>query len=134
MIRRPPRSTLFPYTTLFRSGYAQQPSMYLPVIATGIITNNVQVAFLGFAFGITAGIGTVLLLVFNGLYFGAVLGLFANYGLAGWLLTFVAGHGVLRLSAIFIPGGAGLLVALALLLPGVLSRPESLVLPGRLAL
>src|SRR2546430_13605615 len=29
MIRRPPRSTLFPYTTLFRSGpeaYAQRPS------------------------------------------------------------------------------------------------------------
>src|SRR5690242_21309838 len=24
MIRRPPRSTLFPYTTLFRSGYVQQ--------------------------------------------------------------------------------------------------------------
>src|SRR5688572_31887191 len=25
MIRRPPRSTLFPYTTLFRSGYRRQP-------------------------------------------------------------------------------------------------------------
>src|SRR3712207_8993577 len=25
MIRRPPRSTLFPYTTLFRSQHAQQP-------------------------------------------------------------------------------------------------------------
>src|SRR5256885_6527457 len=25
MIRRPPRSTLFPYTTLFRSGYLGQP-------------------------------------------------------------------------------------------------------------
>src|SRR2546427_5835670 len=25
MIRRPPRSTLFPYTTLFRSGERQQP-------------------------------------------------------------------------------------------------------------
>src|SRR5256885_947435 len=25
MIRRPPRSTLFPYTTLFRSGYGQPP-------------------------------------------------------------------------------------------------------------
>src|SRR3989475_8932889 len=24
MIRRPPRSTLFPYTTLFRSGYAEK--------------------------------------------------------------------------------------------------------------
>src|SRR2546428_5520449 len=25
MIRRPPRSTLFPYTTLFRSGYCHMP-------------------------------------------------------------------------------------------------------------
>src|SRR3712207_8397496 len=25
MIRRPPRSTLFPYTTLFRSGYVKRP-------------------------------------------------------------------------------------------------------------
>lgn len=114
-------------------GYAQAPSMYLPFIASRIITNNVQVAFLGFAFGITAGIGTLLLLVFNGLYFGAVLGLFANYGLAGWLLTFVAGHGVLELTAIFIAGGAGLLVARALLAPGDLTRRDALVLAGRQA-
>jgi uncharacterized membrane protein SpoIIM required for sporulation/uncharacterized RDD family membrane protein YckC len=114
-------------------GYAQAPSMYLPVVASRIITNNVQVAFLGFAFGITAGIGTLLLLVFNGLFFGAVLGLFANYGLAGWLLTFVAGHGVLELSAIFIAGGAGLLVARALLAPGDLTRRDALVLAGRQA-
>src|SRR5437588_144902 len=114
-------------------GYAQAPSMYLPFIASRIITNNVQVAFLGFAFGITAGVGTLLLLVFNGLFFGAVLGLFANYGLAGWLLTFVAGHGVLELSAIFIAGGAGLLVARALLAPGDLTRRDALVLAGRQA-
>src|SRR2546430_1722749 len=73
-------------------GYAEAPSLYLPVVASRIITNNVQVAFFAFAFGITAGIGTLLLLTLNGLFFGAVLGLFANYGLAGWLLTFVAGH------------------------------------------
>jgi len=114
-------------------GYAQAPSMYLPFIASRIITNNVQVAFLGFAFGITAGLGTFLLLVFNGLFFGAVLGLFANYGLAGWLLTFVAGHGVLELSAIFIAGGAGLLVARALIAPGDLTRRDALVLAGRQA-
>src|SRR5437762_2224857 len=98
-------------------GYAEAPSMYLPVVASRIITNNVQVAFFAFAFGITAGIGTLLLLTLNGLFFGAVLGLFANYGLAGWLLTFVAGHGVLELTAIFIAGGAGLLVA-----PGLIAR------------
>src|SRR3712207_7223467 len=31
MIRRPPRSTLFPYTTLFRSKYIDLPDAYLSV-------------------------------------------------------------------------------------------------------
>src|SRR5437899_12990765 len=108
-------------------GYAEAPSMCRPVVASRIITNNVQVAFFAFAFGITAGIGTLLLLTLNGLFFGAVLGLFANYGLAGWLLTFVAGHGVLELTAIFIAGGAGLPVARPLLAPGHLTRRDALV-------
>jgi uncharacterized membrane protein SpoIIM required for sporulation/uncharacterized RDD family membrane protein YckC len=112
-------------------GYAEAPSMYLPFVASRIITNNVQVAFFAFAFGITAGVGTLILLVMNGLFFGAVLGLFANYGLAGWLLTFVAGHGVLELTAIFISAGAGLLVAAALVAPGDLTRRDALVLAGR---
>src|SRR2546430_12259379 len=30
MIRRPPRSTLFPYTTLFRSGYAAIRDDFIP--------------------------------------------------------------------------------------------------------
>src|SRR3989442_14537833 len=34
MIRRPPRSTLFPYTTLFRSGIARAVSVY--VASTGV--------------------------------------------------------------------------------------------------
>src|SRR5688572_33263041 len=29
MIRRPPRSTLFPYTTLFRSSYGREASYYI---------------------------------------------------------------------------------------------------------
>src|SRR2546430_8039037 len=35
MIRRPPRSTLFPYTTLFRSGLAQELSSGVLLIAEG---------------------------------------------------------------------------------------------------
>src|SRR3712207_7452258 len=34
MIRRPPRSTLFPYTTLFRSGIAKGAGMIAPDMAT----------------------------------------------------------------------------------------------------
>lgn len=115
-------------------GYAETPSPYLPVVASSIIANNVQVAFFAFAFGITAGIGTVLLLALNGLHFGAVLGHYTNVGLAGWLLTFVLGHGVLELTAIFVAGGAGLLIARALLAPGDLARRDALVLFGREAL
>jgi uncharacterized membrane protein SpoIIM required for sporulation/uncharacterized RDD family membrane protein YckC len=114
-------------------GYAEAPSMYLPVVASHIITNNVQVAFFAFALGSTAGLGTLVLLVMNGLFFGAVLGLFANYGLAGWLLTFVAGHGVLELTAIFIAGGAGFRIARAIIAPGDWTRRDALVLEGRMA-
>src|SRR5437588_3158336 len=32
MIRRPPRSTLFPYTTLFRSGFLQQAELVARVL------------------------------------------------------------------------------------------------------
>src|SRR5689334_23775921 len=41
MIRRPPRSTLFPYTTLFRSGkrtkpaYEAQPDLRVPELTAG---------------------------------------------------------------------------------------------------
>lgn len=115
-------------------GYGESPSLYLPVVASSIIANNVQVAFMAFAFGVTAGIGTVIVLVFNGLFLGSVLALFANYGLAGWLLTFVAGHGPLELTAIFIAGGAGLLIGRSLVAPGDLARRDSLVLASRTAL
>jgi uncharacterized membrane protein SpoIIM required for sporulation/uncharacterized RDD family membrane protein YckC len=115
-------------------GYAEAPSPYLPMVASGIITNNIQVAFGAFALGITAGLGTVLVLAFNGVFFGAVLGMFANYGLASWILTFVAGHGVLELTAIFIAGGAGLLVAQAVVAPGDFTRRDALVIRGRTAI
>jgi uncharacterized membrane protein SpoIIM required for sporulation/uncharacterized RDD family membrane protein YckC len=115
-------------------GYAEAPSPYLPTIASRIIANNVQVAFAAFALGVTAGIGTVAVLAFNGLFFGAVVALFANYGIVGWLLTFVAGHGVLELPAIFIAGAAGLLIGRGMLIPGDLTRKAAIVAHGREAI
>jgi uncharacterized membrane protein SpoIIM required for sporulation/uncharacterized RDD family membrane protein YckC len=115
-------------------GYAETPSPYLPTVASQIVANNVQVAFGAFALGIAGGVGTVAVLGFNGVFFGAVLGLFANYGIVGWLLTFVAGHGVLELTAIFVAGAAGLLVGSAILLPGDLARRDALVVRGREAI
>ncbi len=105
-----------------------------PVMASGIIANNVQITFVTFAGGATAGWLTLRMLVANGISIGAGLGLYSHYGIANQMLTFVAPHGVLELSAITIAGGAGLLIASAILLPGALTRREALVARGRRAI
>ncbi len=43
-----------------------------PLASSGIMTNNMSVAFAAFAFGITAGIGTVWMMLLNGLMMGVV--------------------------------------------------------------
>lgn len=101
-----------------------------PVASSMIMTNNLTVTFMTFAMGITAGLGTIYLIFFNGLMLGVV-------GAACWLnqmslqlWSFVAPHGVLELPAIFIAGGAGLRIAHGLLFPGLLSRKDSLQAAG----
>lgn len=111
--------------------YAEVPELFMPVMASGIIANNVQVTFLAFAGGVLAGAGTVLILVFNGVFLGGVAGLFANEGLSMYLWSFVLPHGVIELTAIVVAGGAGLWLGSAFLLPGRLKRREALVARGR---
>lgn len=101
-----------------------------PLASSAIMTNNLSVSFATFALGITAGIGTVWMLAFNGLLFGVVGAACWQGEMANQLFSFVAPHGVLELPAIFIAGGAGLLIAKGLLFPGTLPRRASLVLEG----
>ena len=115
-------------------GYIKDPQLFRPVMATGIITNNVQVAFLAFAFGITAGVFTIWILLANGISLGAVFGLYASKGIGPLLLAFVAPHGVLELSAIAISGGAGFLLAAGMLVPGNRTRRTALIENGRRAI
>jgi uncharacterized membrane protein SpoIIM required for sporulation len=101
-----------------------------PVAASGIMTNNLAVGFAMFAAGITAGVGTVWMLITNGLLMGVLAVATARAGMAMQLWEFVAPHGVLELPAIFIAAGAGLEIARGLLFPGLISRKESLMRAG----
>lgn len=112
-------------------GYVEVPEVFMPAMATQLISNNVQVTFLAFAGGILAGVGTVWILVLNGVMLGSVAGAFANEGQSLHLWTFVLPHGVIELTAICIAGGAGLWMGSALLLPGRRTRREALVTRGR---
>jgi uncharacterized membrane protein SpoIIM required for sporulation len=99
--------------------------------ASGIMTNNIQVTFYAFAYGALVGVGTLYILLTNGLNIGAVLALTYRYGFGSDLLAFMAGHGVIELTCIFIAGGAGLLIGKAILMPGDLSRLDALKIYGR---
>lgn len=114
-------------------GYAQTEQEERPILASWIITNNIMVCLTAFAGGLVAGTLTVLSLVFNGLALGVGFAVFANHHAAAYLGTFIAGHGVLELTAIFISGGAGLRLAAALVAPGDRTRKDALVLEGVVA-
>jgi len=113
--------------------YAQEGRATRPAVAAFIITNNINVSFGVFAGGLTAGLLTAWLLFYNGMMLGLSLGLFHNYNALGYLVVFVAGHGVLELTAIFISAGAGFRLAKALIAPGDRTRKDALIVEGRIA-
>jgi uncharacterized membrane protein SpoIIM required for sporulation len=120
-------------TRVVRDGrlWTDIPGILLPMAASAIATNNIQVSMMAFAGGILLGTVTVYVLVFNGLLLGAIFGYTHLYGLDGRLAAFVSPHGYLELTVIFIAGGAGLRVAWGIVHPGLLGRRDALVRAGQ---
>jgi uncharacterized membrane protein SpoIIM required for sporulation len=101
-----------------------------PLAASSIAINNLSVAFRMVGGGIVAGLWTIYALFFNGLLIGAVATLVGQNDLAYQFWAFVFPHGSLELPAIFIAGGAGLLIARALIFPGRYRRWEAVRIDG----
>jgi len=103
-----------------------------PIGAAYIQQNNIRVALMAFAFGAFFCIGTVFLMISNGLSIGGVLGVcYATNPQFGFdLVTFMVGHGVIELSCIFIAGGAGMMIGYSIINPGDLSRGQALKKAG----
>jgi uncharacterized membrane protein SpoIIM required for sporulation len=108
-------------------------STFAPAMSSAIITNNIKVAAIAFAGGMTVGIVTLWEILNNGLMVGALGALFAAKGFGRDFWATVAPHGVIELSAIQIAGGAGLLLAQAIVAPGRLRRADALRANGRRA-
>ena len=99
--------------------------------STMILTNNIQVMFLTWAGGMSAGLLTLWVMVSNGLHLGAIFGLLQAHGLSAGLAEFIVAHGFIELSVIFLAGGCGFYMGDALLRPGLLSRREALTTRAR---
>lgn len=90
------------------------------------IYNNISIALRTFAWGALFGVGTVLVLMFNSIFLGAVFYHLVNIGYSATLFTFVIAHGAFELTAIVFAGAAGLMVGYSLLNPGRLRRVDAL--------
>ncbi|WHY64540.1 stage II sporulation protein M [Neobacillus sp. SuZ13] len=92
------------------------------LMSASIMTNNIKVAIFAFAGGITFGLVTTYLMVYNGIIIGALAALFWHHGKSYDFWAYIVPHGMIELTAIFIAGGAGLLMGYKLFVPGQYSR------------
>lgn len=99
--------------------------------ASFLMLNNLKVALLCFALGLTWGLGTLYVLATNALMLGSALGLGVYHGKLVLMASVVAPHGVVELSAVVIAGAAGLRLGYALVNPGDLLRRDSLQVAAR---
>jgi uncharacterized membrane protein SpoIIM required for sporulation len=80
-----------------------------------LMTHNTQIAILALALGMTWGVGTVILLFYNGVILGAVVLDYVRAGQTEFLLGWLLPHGSIEVPAILIAGQAGLVLAGALI-------------------
>jgi uncharacterized membrane protein SpoIIM required for sporulation len=96
--------------------------LHSPIVSTAIMTNNIRVAVLAFISGVTLGIGTVYLMINNGLIVGALAAVFMHSGKTYVFWAYILPHGIIELTAIFIAGGAGLYMGYRFFVPGPFPR------------
>src|ERR1051326_5450529 len=80
-----------------------------------LMTHNIQVSVFTLALGMTWGIGTLLMLFYNGVALGAIAFDYISDGQTRFLLGWIMPHGVIEIPAILIAGQAGIMIAIGLI-------------------
>jgi len=96
-----------------------------------VMTNNIQVTFAAFAAGILLGLGTALIVAYNGAILGAIAGGAIGNGYGAQFAEFVTAHGVIELTCVVVAATAGMRIGDALISPGVRTRGHALVQEAR---
>jgi uncharacterized membrane protein SpoIIM required for sporulation len=91
-----------------------------------LMVNNIRVALNSFALGLTFGIGTLATLFYNGVILGSIAANFTSWGQTLEFWALILPHGVVEIFSICLGGGAGLMLADAMLRPGRRRRIDAL--------
>lgn len=91
----------------------------------GITINNITVAFMAFIYGIIFSIGSLYIMMRNGVMLGSFQYFFYDKGVFWESARTIWIHGTIEISVIIIAGCAGLVLGNSILFPGTYSRLES---------
>lgn len=106
-------------------------SMHQADMFLGITVNNILVSFQAFALGVLFSVGTLWILVQNGIMVGTFQYFFNEFGLLAETASVIWIHGTIEISSIIIAGGAGLVMGNSLLFPGTYSRGRAFVIGAK---
>jgi uncharacterized membrane protein SpoIIM required for sporulation len=90
-------------------------SGHMSSFSAQLMANNIGVSIKAMALGMTWGIGTILILFYNGVILGVVSVDYVMAGQTVFLLGWLLPHGVIELPAVMMGGQAGLMLAGALI-------------------
>lgn len=97
----------------------------------GIMVNNIRVTMIYFLLGIFAGIGSVAMMMYNGIMVGAFLQFFSRYNLLGEANLTIWMHGTFEISAIIIGTAAGITMGRGLIFPNTYTRLQAFQMTAR---
>lgn len=80
-----------------------------------LMTHNTRVSIATFALGMGYGVGTIIMLFYNGVILGAVFADFLFAGQARFVFGWLLPHGAIEIPAILLAGQAGLILAGAMI-------------------
>ncbi|MDH4184066.1 MAG: stage II sporulation protein M, partial [Nitrospinota bacterium] len=83
------------------------------IFTTFLFTHNIKVTGLVFALGLSFGVGTVIMLFYNGAMLGSLAALYLNDGVILFFVAWIGPHGVIELPCVFFGATAGLMMARA---------------------
>ncbi|WP_205619003.1 stage II sporulation protein M [Rubritalea marina] len=95
------------------------------------VNNNIGIDFQIIAGGILAGVGSLFILLMNGLGIGGAMAYVIEYGDPVKFFSFVSGHSSYELVGMVVAGMAGMRIGLGLLNPGRMTRGRALLESGK---
>lgn len=111
-----PQSTLYQMEESYRETINEKRSLSAKnFMVSFYIQNNISIAFASFALGVLLGIGTIYILIYNGIFLGAITGYIFGLGYGKNFISFITAHSAAELTGLVLAGAAGLALGFSII-------------------